>query len=787
MSKVVPPIFRNDSNQTDEHHQHHKHLGIIASTAATATSGAPVKVLSSELNHSTSSCSSYSSASSSSSSSLLFTFNRTNSLHDTASVSTGLQSDNEQQQRRRCRKPKKTSRATSNTSDNEDESISCRTNENNSDPRTIIVSNKGAKTLIATESLNRDESSVSKINGDSSLSVAANLTTHNSRSREDGDVEIGNDSLNISNKLVATGVIEGNESTVQAANTMSPSKLPMHNTERLSSHGKSAQLYQQPQEQQSNSRSQTQQTNQHAAKEPTPNRRKSPSKSLFPGVHQSLTTPAATINVQPFEQTSTNPTQSIQSNKCESVASVTITISDRAATLALSGETIGAILGSQPASGIVAVAQNSNQLPVNGLGANSATDSASKVDLQEENIHSIAIVNEDASYKDVETKLAEMFAGMDDAAIDDDGGDDDANDADYSDKRHHLDETNEEDADDAAATSDDEYQPDRGGATKRPRQGDNEPIYNASATPDTPVSMKISKRGRPKGSTNKVNARKATSTPKPTDARGTKRARKKHTSEIVLAISGGAATQIAQQKQSKPNTKVSKNKSKTGCASEPTVTTTTRSAAVPVNVPCVIAPPRFGPCVHVRSDGSSNVINGNVTGNSMAGSNIGGGGAAASEGRSGGATGSGNGTTAGLDGDHSDIYGTKSGAKGKLNRATALGFTNSADRSTIRGLHLSTLSTKYDADTTDTTWMCVFCKQGPHSFGLGDLFGPYLVRTAGEEFEHCVATINADGTVPSDEDQMWRRKAGVGIQKRTLLVSVACGVLPATMVSVAEW
>lgn len=42
---------------------------------------------------------------------------------------------------------------------------------------------------------------------------------------------------------------------------------------------------------------------------------------------------------------------------------------------------------------------------------------------------------------------------------------------------------------------------------------------------------------------------------------------------------------------------------------------------------------------------------------------------------------------------------------------------------------------KYDADTTEPTCMCVFCKQGPHKLGIGNLFGPYFVATTCEEFE----------------------------------------------------
>lgn len=77
--------------------------------------------------------------------------------------------------------------------------------------------------------------------------------------------------------------------------------------------------------------------------------------------------------------------------------------------------------------------------------------------------------------------------------------------------------------------------------------------------------------------------------------------------------------------------------------------------------------------------------------------------------------------------------------KAKMKKGFIVGHHHPAghagDRSKIRGLHLSTLSNKYDAETTDTTWMCVFCKLGPHRYGLGDLFGPYIVSTACEEFQ----------------------------------------------------
>lgn len=56
----------------------------------------------------------------------------------------------------------------------------------------------------------------------------------------------------------------------------------------------------------------------------------------------------------------------------------------------------------------------------------------------------------------------------------------------------------------------------------------------------------------------------------------------------------------------------------------------------------------------------------------------------------------------------------------------------------IRGLHVSTLSNKYDADKRDATWVCVFCKLGPHKHKLGDLFGPYIISSTSEEYSNCL-------------------------------------------------
>lgn len=97
-----------------------------------------------------------------------------------------------------------------------------------------------------------------------------------------------------------------------------------------------------------------------------------------------------------------------------------------------------------------------------------------------------------------------------------------------------------------------------------------------------------------------------------------------------------------------------------------------------------------GPFVHVNADGSTNVINAPIA---------------------------------------EDV----AESKAKLKKGFVSQTNN--DRSKVRGLHLSTLSMKYDADTTDKTWICVFCKMGPHRFGLGDLFGPYIVTTTCEDFQ----------------------------------------------------
>lgn len=123
-----------------------------------------------------------------------------------------------------------------------------------------------------------------------------------------------------------------------------------------------------------------------------------------------------------------------------------------------------------------------------------------------------------------------------------------------------------------------------------------------------------------------------------------------------------------------------------------------------------------GPFIQVKSDGSSNIVNAPIT---------------------------------------EEIAEIKSKVKKT--------FTNQSqnDRSKIRGLHVSTLSMKYDSCTTDKTWICVFCKLGPHKFDLGDLFGPYILSTTCEEF--------ALSQIDPSEDVFRSKKTKANmIQKRTL-------------------
>ncbi|XP_063699664.1 uncharacterized protein CG5098 [Culicoides brevitarsis] len=61
---------------------------------------------------------------------------------------------------------------------------------------------------------------------------------------------------------------------------------------------------------------------------------------------------------------------------------------------------------------------------------------------------------------------------------------------------------------------------------------------------------------------------------------------------------------------------------------------------------------------------------------------------------------------------------------------------NRHEKNHLRGMHASTLSVKYDDQTTDHTWICIFCKKGPHKDRLGDLFGPYIIESEPKSEEY---------------------------------------------------
>lgn len=342
----------------------------------------------------------------------------------------------------------------------------------------------------------------------------------------------------------------------------------------------------------------------------------------------------------------------------------------------------------------------------------------------------ISSAKDGMNFADVEDELAEMFAGIDD-----------------DDNKTANDVTKEmsKRADDFDDSTDDDYQP----VDKRKRKSATNDSSDYAPTP------KKSKAGRPKGSTNKGGRKlntATTSTPKTTATveagPPAKRGRKKKTTAASKKSAKGA-----KKGAKKPSTVGGKRSSvaaleasAAACDSPLTATVTTAAA--------VVAAPRLGPFVHVRTDGSSNVINAPN-----------GGGAA--------------GGPADDAADGTKAKSAKSAASTLLSAKNAAFSMAGSDRSKIRGLHLSTLSTKYDADTTDTTWMCVFCKRGPHRHGLGDLFGPYLVRMAGEEFEQLVQQqhqqqLVAEGAADEVVD-VWRRRPGGqgGVQRRTLPTTVS--------------
>ncbi|XP_069685147.1 uncharacterized protein CG5098-like isoform X2 [Periplaneta americana] len=86
--------------------------------------------------------------------------------------------------------------------------------------------------------------------------------------------------------------------------------------------------------------------------------------------------------------------------------------------------------------------------------------------------------------------------------------------------------------------------------------------------------------------------------------------------------------------------------------------------------------------------------------------------------------------------------------------------------SSASGMFSSTLSARYDAHTTDRTWICVFCKNGPHSSvggggTSGDLFGPYLL-TPPDKLD-----VNGDGSA-DERDITEEQKRSGGKNKRSI-------------------
>ncbi|XP_020280475.1 uncharacterized protein LOC109853110 isoform X2 [Pseudomyrmex gracilis] len=130
----------------------------------------------------------------------------------------------------------------------------------------------------------------------------------------------------------------------------------------------------------------------------------------------------------------------------------------------------------------------------------------------------------------------------------------------------------------------------------------------------------------------------------------------------------------------------------------------------------------------------------------------------------------------------------KSIGNGNTSRSKKLSHQNDLDykgKVNKAGLFSSTLSSRYDAHTTDSTWVCVFCKQGPHSVipgdpsrphpyldgphiaagtytvpagVLSDLFGPYLIGK--ERLE--------DGILSADEQEIMTEQKKGGKNKRSL-------------------
>lgn len=216
-----------------------------------------------------------------------------------------------------------------------------------------------------------------------------------------------------------------------------------------------------------------------------------------------------------------------------------------------------------------------------------------------------------------------------------------------------------------------------------------------------------------------------------------KKGRPKLNKNVASTSSAAAAATLDEtdHKAKKPTKRLPKTKTKKGKGKKTTTkqpvkgnSSATESKKTKIKDETSETASKFrGPFVHVKMDGSSNVVNAPIT---------------------------------------EEIAENKAKVKKSL-----ITNQNHNDRSKIRGLHVSTLSMKYDASTTDKSWMCVFCKMGPHKFGLGDLFGPYILSTTCEDFE--LSQVD-----PADDAFKSKKTKTNMIQKRTL-PSVAVGLAPA--------
>lgn len=192
------------------------------------------------------------------------------------------------------------------------------------------------------------------------------------------------------------------------------------------------------------------------------------------------------------------------------------------------------------------------------------------------------------------------------------------------------------------------------------------------------------------------NNNKAESTP-PNKKRKVSKKSTQSSSSLNQKSSTSSSSASAKPSKSHPTSTSTSHSSKSTKSTEKQPTTNSTKDSKPKDEPATVE--YKGPFIQVKSDGTINVINAPTT---------------------------------------EDVVEKQNKVKKSIHNHSH------SDRNKIRGLHVSTLSTKYDADTTDTTWMCVFCKRGPHKLGLGDLFGPYIVTTTCEGFAYSQKDPNDD-------------------------------------------